>query len=552
MLDFQETNFLDINLKAKEIRDQISWVLTQRKSDLLPDLLTLKKHKSIQIRRMVADAIGVLGDEKFINELQHWQVEESDRKTWLLLETAIDKIQRKETGTDNFQTIRVFSVSEAILQIKNLVSEKEYIIEGELAEVKYITQMCYFGLKDKQDTRIDCSLFVGKLQNLNFPLNEGLSVQVRGKFRINKNSRLSFEPSEIKLTGKGELLRNYLLLQEKLRSEGLFDEDRKRNLKLLPKNILLLASSSSAALGDFTKTLNQRRQGITIYHLPIKTQGSSSEMDLIQKLLDADKLIKKYNIDTIVITRGGGSSDDLQVFNSEKVVRLIHSLKAPTIVAIGHERDTTLAEFVADKRASTPTQAAVLVSISGEEISGQLDNHKQFFLQYFETRKQEYLNTSKNLTLIISQQIQAKITFYKNISSQTDTLVHSLISNLRQENLQKFQQIVSILQTQIQEIKIQIQEIKNFKNQQIHKIQELKNKNQIFWIEIYNSQNLKVQDYKQKTNLYWQTINMYNPENILKQGYTLIWQNEKLITKSTELKNSKNIKIQFQDGKVEL
>jgi exodeoxyribonuclease VII large subunit len=136
----------------------------------------------------------------------------------------------------------------------------------------------------------------------------------------------------------------------------------------------LIASPSSAAISDFTNVLGRRRVD---KYLPLtyQNQGVGAEYELIEALKQANTFIDDQSIDTVVITRGGGSKDDLQVFNVESVVRAVFGLNKPTIVAIGHERDVSLAELAADCRASTPSQAAELVSLSTEEVISNLPKH---------------------------------------------------------------------------------------------------------------------------------------------------------------------------------
>jgi hypothetical protein len=194
-------NFLNKESKAKELTPQIDWIVTQRKIQYLDSLILLRNHKSIQVRRKTATALGLLGDSQLVQNLKEWQVHESDRQTWLILESSIDRILRRKDGVVETITTRIYSVAEAINQIKRQISEKTYTIEGEISEPKLNRQMYYFGLKDSSEIRLDCMAFVGRIVKMGFPLNEGLTVRIVGKFKLSKTSRIYVDVENIELTG---------------------------------------------------------------------------------------------------------------------------------------------------------------------------------------------------------------------------------------------------------------------------------------------------------------------------------------------------------------
>lgn len=368
---FAQSEFrLDPSAKSAELSKGLDWVFTQRKQDYLDQVISLRSHKSVAVRRKIAKNIEKLLPLEKLDELKSWQAGEGDRETFLALESVIGKIERGALHDTNIDA-RIYSVDEVVTILKQMVSDREYIIEGELGEYKPIPggQVAYFNLKGSADDAINCMAMKFLIDRLVFPMNQGLKLRITGTFRIGKNVRLYFQVSRIELTGEGELLRNYLELKSKLTEEGLFDPVRKRRLPSYPTRILLIASPNSAALTDFTKVFHQRRGGAIIFHLPIKTQGVGAEEEILEALVTAGQVIDSEKIETVVMTRGGGSSEDLVVFNSERIVRALFALKSPTVVAIGHERDTTLVELAADMRCSTPSQAAEKTSLSRAELS---------------------------------------------------------------------------------------------------------------------------------------------------------------------------------------
>lgn len=551
LANLNNLNFLSLRLKAKELVTQVDWVITQRKNEFLQKILELKEHKSIQVRRKAATACGLLGTSEILQFLKQWQLQESDRQTWLVLESGIDKISRKITTSKEELTERVFSVSEALELIKLQIGQKTYTIEGEISEPKLFQTIYYFSLKDNQEVRLEARAFIGKIMKLGFPLNEGLTVRVSGKFKLTKNSRIIFDVETLVLTGEGELLRNLKLLEQKLRAEGLFDDTRKRKLKTIPENILLIASPNSAALTDFQKILNRRIGGRKIYFLPVKTQGINAEFEILEKLRISEKIIASKKIDTVVLTRGGGSKDDLFVFNSEKIVRALHGISVPVIVAIGHERDVTLSELVADKRASTPSQAAELVCLGREEIYHRTQNLGNQFLNYFNHRKQSYSQTCGQLITLISHKVKSKIYDARIYCHKIDNFVKTTINRVRTESKLLFLKAVSdynlnYLQPLKQSTDFLTPTIFTFKMQLNEVRQKLDWKNR----EMRKNLEFRINTTKQSLNNIFNLIKNLNPKVILEKGYALICQEGKVIPTKKLLDQEKPVIIEFVDGQV--
>lgn len=543
-----DDDFLNPSLKVRDLNSQIDWIATQRKVEYVAKILELRSHKSVAVRRKIATTIGLLGTNEALEELKKWQLGESDRQTWLIIESSIDRITRKIDGNTQ-NDVQIYTVSEAINLIKRQISEKTYTIEGEIVEPKLNREMYYFGVKDTQDSRIDCWAFMGKIVRMGFALNEGLAIRIRGKFKLSKYSKIYFDIESIELTGEGELMRNLKLLEEKLFKEGLFNAERKRKLTKIPDKILLLASTNSAALTDFTKVLNQRIGGRTVYLLPIKTQGVGAEFEIVDKLSQVDEICERYGIDTVVITRGGGSKDDLFAFNSEKIVRSIYSLKTPTIVAIGHERDTTLAELVADVRASTPSQAAELVCLSKNEILGQSNQIMSFLRDFFTNKKYQYQLTSNQIFNLIISNISRQIQASKDICKATDIIINKLILSLYQLNQQIWSQILNGVKEKIWTTKNLLAKISQLEKGFSFDIQTKFQQNNQLYSNINNVFTTNLQNFKYSFSYITKQIDLENPKYVLNKGYALIWQNDKVITKKSQLTGKISIQIEFSDGR---
>ena len=524
----EQDSFLSLQAKAKVLLPQIDWVLTQRKTEYLPQLLTLSQHPSVAVRRKLATGLSVLVSKVDMDYLKNWQERESDRQTWLALESLLDKLQRTVTPVIQTST-KVLTVSEALVYVKRLLGQEVYVIEGELSEVRMFRNMYYFALKDKQDSRLGCWTLEKVVQAINFPFNDGLQVRVVGKFKLSKDSRIYLEVSAIQLTGQGELLRNLKLLEQKLAQEGLFDPARKRPIPKVPQKILLVASPHSAAVTDFVKALSSRRTGVEIFLLPIKTQGLGAEAVILEQLAKVNDLCEQLAIDTVVITRGGGSQDDLFVFNSEAVVRAIYGMAKPTIVAIGHERDTTLSELVADLRCSTPSQAAEKVSLSNPEISWQAKSSLELIYRLNQQKVQQYYKYTWLVSATISQLVRAKVQTCKLVCQRTNQLASSLLNAVKRQVETSFYTSQRSLSLRLQQIRGQVQQANQIIHSQVTSL-------------------LAAQ--RARLELLITKIELANPKTILAQGYALVWQNQVVQERVSTIDKHLPITIEMQDGSI--
>ena len=252
----------------------------------------------------------------------------------------------------------VFEVSDFVAYL-NQTLEVVYpsvLIVGELSNFRVSKgRWAYFDLKDDQAS----VKFFGTVYNLPGPLEDGMVLQVRGQPRLHPLYGFSITIQSIQPIGEGSIRKAADLLKMKLEAEGLFDISRKRSLPFPPSKIGLIASSQSAGYADFMKIIDARWCGVEIDLRDVQVQGEAA----IDQIVEAITMFNQRPSppEVLVITRGGGSVEDLAVFNVEKVVRAVASSRIPTLVAIGHEVDVSLAELAADVRASTPSNAAELL-----------------------------------------------------------------------------------------------------------------------------------------------------------------------------------------------
>lgn len=228
----------------------------------------------------------------------------------------------------------------------------EVVVEGEVSSFK-INQgkWIFFDLKDEHNL-VGCFMTIYQLKT---ELEDGMLIRVKATPQLTKWGKFSLTVKEVELAGEGSVKRAFEMLKSKFEKEGLFLEDRKRELPLYPQRVGLVTSNQAAAFNDFITILEDRWSGLDVEHIQVQVQGPSAP-DQISKAIEHMNMFGSY--DVLVVIRGGGSAEDLQAFNSEEVVRAIYASNIPTLVAIGHEDDITLSELAADVRGATPTDAA--------------------------------------------------------------------------------------------------------------------------------------------------------------------------------------------------
>lgn len=230
------------------------------------------------------------------------------------------------------------------------------VVEGELANFRISKgRWVYFDIKDDGAS----VKFFGTVYNLPGPLEEGMVLRVTGTPRLHPLYGFSVTIQAISLSGEGTIKKAFDLLLAKLTVEGLFEQTRKRDLPYPPGHIGLITSSESAAYADFVKIINARWGGLQIDVADVQVQGDPAAGQIVRAIEYFNALGEPPEV--LVIIRGGGSADDLQTFNTEVVTRAVAASRIPTVVAIGHEVDTSLAELAADLRGSTPSNAAELL-----------------------------------------------------------------------------------------------------------------------------------------------------------------------------------------------
>lgn len=277
------------------------------------------------------------------------------------------------TAVDNLPQQHIYTISELNQKIKKLLEDKYPFlwISGEISNFRIPSSgHCYFTLKDSR-SQISSVLFRTQAASLAFRPKDGMSVVGFGRIAVYEprgSYQIIFEYLEPK--GIGNLQIAFEKLKRQLAAEGLFDEQAKSPLPALPTTIAIVTSPSGAAVRDFIQVAQRRFSNLPLKVVPVRVQGESAPREIIQALTWLNDI---ETCDVIVLARGGGSIEDLWAFNDEQVARTIFASRIPVVSAIGHETDFTIADFVADLRAPTPSAAAEMVVPSKAELQTRID-----------------------------------------------------------------------------------------------------------------------------------------------------------------------------------
>ena len=252
---------------------------------------------------------------------------------------------------------------------------KNIVVRGELQSFKkHAATGHYFFKLTEEKTSISCMIYsFHDYVGYDKKFKDGDLVEATGSINyFNKQGTVNFTISNMKLCGDGDKLLKKKELIEKLYNLGYLDEEKKKPLPKFPKNIGVITSSTGAAIADITKNIYERTKLVDIYLFPCIVQGQEAK----QSILKAIEKTKDYNLDVLIIGRGGGSKDDLAAFDDEDIAMAVYNLKTPVISAVGHEIDKSVVDYIADKSASTPTGAAVMAVPKDEDLLSYIEQRE--------------------------------------------------------------------------------------------------------------------------------------------------------------------------------
>ena len=282
------------------------------------------------------------------------------------------------------------------------------VVKGEIFSLKYhSTGHVYFSIMDA-NSKISCFLPKEYAQTLQFPLSDGQEVILTGAVNVyKKNGTYSLYVRHIEVEGEGDLAVAFEQMKAKLQKEGLFDPAHKKPIPQFPKKIGIVTSKTGAAVRDILKILQSRNHMVDVVIFPVLVQGSAAAADIASMIDYVDANFD--DIDTLIVGRGGGSADDLWAFNEEIVARSIYRCRIPVISAVGHEIDFTIADFVADRRAETPTAAAQMAVPDTKELADKLEEMKDFLYVQLSNKLMYHRLYVDNLATGMKQQLERKI-----------------------------------------------------------------------------------------------------------------------------------------------
>lgn len=299
----------------------------------------------------------------------------------------------------------VYSVGQVSSYIRNMF-EQDYLlkrisIRGEISNCKYHTSgHIYFTLKD-ESASMAAVMFAGNRRNLSFTLKNGQKVVVEGQVTVyERDGKYQLYARDIRLDGMGELYRQYLLLKEELEERGMFADEYKKAIPRYALKVGIVTAPTGAAIQDIIRISRRRNPYVQLVLYPALVQGAGAAPSIVRGIRALDQL----GLDCLIVGRGGGSIEDLWAFNEEMVAQAIFDCRTPVISAVGHETDVTIADFVADMRASTPSAAAELAVFEydrfREELSGIKERMHRQLLNQLESRRELLRQSERQLKLL--------------------------------------------------------------------------------------------------------------------------------------------------------
>ncbi|MGH4120024.1 exodeoxyribonuclease VII large subunit [Clostridium sp.] len=387
--------------------------------------------------------------------------------------------------------IKVLTVTALNGYIKKVI-DSDFIlnntnVKGELSNVKlHSSGHIYFSLKDEFG-KINCVMFKSQASKLKITPRDGMNVIIRGRVSVyERGGAYQVYCDSMEVDGEGQLYLAFQNLKEKLENQGLFDNAHKKSIPSFPKQIGVITSQTGAAVKDIINVATRRNEKINMLIYPALVQGVNASADIISgiKYFNESK-----NVELIIIARGGGSIEELWAFNEEILANAIYNSKIPIITGVGHETDFTIADFVSDYRAPTPSAAAEIAVKNLSELNNEIKGFRELLLRRVELVVAKEYNKVKLMdkTLKINNPLNYIVNQYIQIDNLKETLCYKL--------------------------------------------------------------NTKVSMEKQKLSKFNALLNAHNPLNILNKGYAILKNNENaVISEIGALNNGKEVRITLKDG----
>ena len=441
-----------------------------------------------------------------------------------------------QVNGDYMNDIKYYSITALNRAIKNMFDSKPELnnvfIKGEISNFKHHTRgHLYFTLKD-ENSRIAAVMFAGPATKLKFEPEDGMKVLVAGRVTVyEQTGGYQIYVEQMDLDGIGNLYLEYEKLKKQLEQEGLFSIEHKRPIPKYPKRIGIITAPTGAAIRDILSTIKRRYPICETILFPALVQGTGAKESIVEQLNRA----QDFDLDVIICGRGGGSIEDLWAFNEEIVARAIYNSKIPVISAVGHEIDFTIADFVADLRAPTPTGAAEMAVPNLVDLKTLIEQYK---IRMNENIKGIINYNTKRLDSIRESYIlKNPLALYEVKEQKLDTYIDRLNGYMSTMLNDYKNRIDNIKSSYVLKNPLATYEVKR---ERINNIESILNKIIISQIDVN----------KHKYEVMINKLELLNPLNILSKGYSLVTVDGMVVKDTNELKIEDTINIRMHKGNV--
>lgn len=444
-----------------------------------------------------------------------------------------------EIQTEGVDMVEYLTVSHLTKYLKLKFDRDPYLekvyLTGQVSNFRKRPSHQYFSLKDDKAV-IQATMWAGVYKNLGFDLEEGMKINAVGRVQLYEPSgAYSIIIEKAEPDGIGALAIKFEQLKQALTQEGLFKQEFKQELPRFTKKIGVITSPSGAVIQDIITTVSRRFPGVEIVLYPTKVQGDGAAEEVAANIQRANQ---RDDLDVLIVGRGGGSIEDLWAFNEEIVVRAIFESRIPIISSVGHETDTTLADFVADRRAATPTAAAELATpVTKADLLG-------------------YLNQQEN------RAYQAMTNRLKFLRGQVEKISQSVMfrqpERLYDGYLQKLDRLTNQLQTRMKEVYGKQKQASLLLNQRLQGLQ-LGPKVESFQERIIQQERLlksnmaNIYDNKMaKADKLIEALTMLDTSRIVARGYAMLLQDGRVLDSVETIQKGEHLTIQMKDGQLDV
>ena len=402
-----------------------------------------------------------------------------------------------------------------VTQLNNLIQVTlenalpgRFVLRGEISNWKrHSSGHCYFSLKDAAGGQVPCVMWASKSRTVKFDCENGLAVLATGYVDVYvPGGKYQFYAEKIESAGVGDLQLAFEQMRKRLEAEGLFEEDRKRAIPAYAMNIGVVTSRTGAAIVDICDSITNRWPCAKIYTFDAPVQGEGAAAKIAAAIAKANAMAKHLRLDVLIVGRGGGSMEDLWAFNEEPVARAIYASQLPVISAVGHEVDVTIADLVADARASTPTKAGVIAVPDYREELSRLHSLKRRL--HLNTRSQLQHGRNQLQTVLASRVFRSPRGVLQIAAQRVDELATSLKYNIK--NLMvRFSRHLDQMRGPIR--KIEPSRLISQQNIGLHRFQS---RNQAAIVKILNKNQLKLAALENR-------LVALDPRSVLNRGYSI-------------------------------